>query len=444
MDALPLPPRPNLDQYKKRAKELVSAAQSGDANATRAWAADWLTALSQVLDASKTPNYDSLLKQAIDRLIERVEQRMKTSKGQFALADAQHLIATIHSFENWAAFARHIEAPFSGDTRVREFESAVDAVVYGDLATLRSIVAARPEIVDEHSTRDHHATLLHYVAANGVEDYRQRTPPNAVEIARFLLDSGAKVDALADTYGRDHWQTTMNLLVSSAHPDGAGLMSPLVEVLLDYGAAIDGIKDDESPILTAIDFGYWYAAETLARRGARVDNVITAASLGRVDLINAFVVDKDTLAPGVPLIAPAWRDLAADARTHIEAALVYACRFECVEVATRLLDLGVDAAAADGQKMTALHHAAAHGLIDLTRTLIARGAPLEVENVWGGTVLDSTAYFAEFMPIEGVDYPAIMDVLVDAGANIKVLDDYPAEGTVVPEFLRRRRGATGG
>jgi len=123
MDALPLPPRPNLDQYKKRAKELVSAAQSGDANAIRAWAADWLTALSQVLDASKTPNYDSLLKQAIDRLIERVEQRMKTSKGQFALADAQHLIATIHSFENWAAFARHIEAPFSGDTRVREFES---------------------------------------------------------------------------------------------------------------------------------------------------------------------------------------------------------------------------------------------------------------------------------------------------------------------------------
>lgn len=439
MDALPLPPRPNLDQYKKRAKELVDAARAGDADAIRAWASDWLTALTQALDMTTAPNFPSLLKQAIEVLVDRTQKRIDAAAGGFALADAQHLLATIHGFENWAAFARHVDAPFTGASRGREFEAAVDAVVSGDLATLQRLIAAQPDLVHEHSTREHHATLLHYVAANGVEDYRQRTPPNAVEVARFLLDSGAKVDALADTYGRDHWQTTMNLLVSSAHPDGAGLMSPLVEVLLDYGAAIDGVKDDESPMLTAIDFGYWYAAETLARRGARVDNVITAASLGRVDLVSAFVVDKDTLAPGVPLIAPAWRNLAADARTHIEAALVYACRFECVEVATRLLALGVDAAAADGQKMTALHHAAAHGLIDLARTLIARGAPLEVENVWGGTVLDSTAYFAEFAPIKGVDYPAMLQLLVDAGANIKVLDEYPADGKVVPEFLARLR-----
>ena len=30
----------------------------------------------------------------------------------------------------------------------------------------------------------HRATLLHYVGANGVEAYRQKTPPNATEIAR--------------------------------------------------------------------------------------------------------------------------------------------------------------------------------------------------------------------------------------------------------------------
>ena len=45
------------------------------------------------------------------------------------------------------------------------------------------------------------ATLLHYVAANGVEGYRQLTPPNAVAIADALLDAGADVDALADMYG---------------------------------------------------------------------------------------------------------------------------------------------------------------------------------------------------------------------------------------------------
>ena len=36
--------------------------------------------------------------------------------------------------------------------------------------------------------RRHHATLLHYVGANGVDGYRQRMPANAVEIATILLE----------------------------------------------------------------------------------------------------------------------------------------------------------------------------------------------------------------------------------------------------------------
>ena len=34
-DALPLPPRPNAQQYRKRAKELVKAGKSGDSEAIR-------------------------------------------------------------------------------------------------------------------------------------------------------------------------------------------------------------------------------------------------------------------------------------------------------------------------------------------------------------------------------------------------------------------------
>src|SRR5688572_20331396 len=115
MDALPLPPRPNPDQYKKRAKELVDAARADDAGAVRAWASDWLTALTRALDMTQAPNYASLLRQATDVLVARTTKRIAAAKGAFALADAQHLIATIHGFENWAALARHIEAPFKGD-----------------------------------------------------------------------------------------------------------------------------------------------------------------------------------------------------------------------------------------------------------------------------------------------------------------------------------------
>jgi hypothetical protein len=56
---------------------------------------------------------------------------------------------------------------------------------------------------------------VHYVAANGHEGFHQRTPTNAVEIARLLLEAGAEVDALADMHG--HRRTTMQMLVSSVH-----------------------------------------------------------------------------------------------------------------------------------------------------------------------------------------------------------------------------------
>src|SRR2546426_3442614 len=48
MDALPLPPRPNLEQYKKRAKDLVKACKSRDQGAIRAWATAWIETLDRL------------------------------------------------------------------------------------------------------------------------------------------------------------------------------------------------------------------------------------------------------------------------------------------------------------------------------------------------------------------------------------------------------------
>ena len=40
-DALPLPPRPNLEQYKKLAKDFQHACKSSETGAIRDWAARW-------------------------------------------------------------------------------------------------------------------------------------------------------------------------------------------------------------------------------------------------------------------------------------------------------------------------------------------------------------------------------------------------------------------
>ena len=54
-DALPLPPRPDLDQYKKRAKDLLKASLSSDPAAVRAWAADWIASLVRLSNLTITP-----------------------------------------------------------------------------------------------------------------------------------------------------------------------------------------------------------------------------------------------------------------------------------------------------------------------------------------------------------------------------------------------------
>src|ERR1035438_7912986 len=97
-----------------------------------------------------------------------------------------------------------VEAAGPEGSRGGRFESAVEAVVAGDEPELRRLMRETPSFVRARSTRTahfearvHRATLLHYVAANGVERSRQKTSKNAVAIATILLDAGAEVDALA-------------------------------------------------------------------------------------------------------------------------------------------------------------------------------------------------------------------------------------------------------
>lgn len=416
MDTLPIPARPDVDQYRKRAKDLARAANVGNQHALREWGDHWVRALDRRVEKTSSPFVRASIERAIGHVIHEAQRRAGAS-NHFALSDAQMLIARAHGFPSWGTFVHHLGQLDGPAADAAPFERAADAVVSGDIALLDELLRSHPELARARSARVHHATLLHYLAANGVEDFRQQSPPNAVAVARRLLDAGVEVDALADTYDGGWWQTTMNLLVSSAHPAIAGVQAPLVAVLADAGAALNGLRDDESPLMTALDFGYYSAAQELARHGARVDTVVGAAGLGRDDLIQRFVIDADTLAPGVRLAGPPWRHMSNVACDHIELALVWACKFGQERIAHGLIEKRVDVAAHDGYRMTPLHYAAANGLTALVDELLRRGAPLEVKNQWGGTVLDSTVHFATHMPVAGADYPRMIERLLEAGAD---------------------------
>jgi len=248
------------------------------------------------------------------------------------------------------------------------FEVAADALVAGDFETLAQSIRESPELVRARSSRPHRATLLHYVAANGVEDERQKSPQNAVEMARLLLNAGAEVDALAKMYGGE--QTTMNMLVSSIHPAQAGVQNALVETLLDFGAAIEGVAG--SPLIAALAHGYLGAAQTLAKRGANTDNLVAAAGLGRLSAVTRLLPTSNS--------------------EDRHRALALAAQHGHVEIVRFLLDAGEDPNRFNPPGFhghsTPLHQAVIYGHPDVVRLLLERNARLDIEDtVYHGTPL---------------------------------------------------------
>ncbi|MGH6804872.1 MAG: ankyrin repeat domain-containing protein, partial [Methyloceanibacter sp.] len=191
------------------------------------------------------------------------------------------------------------------------------------------------------------------------------------------LQAGAKVDALAGMYG-GHC-TTMSLLVSSCHPAKAGVQVALLETLLDFGASIEGRGSGQwrSPLMTALAFGYRSAAEALARRGARVDNIAAAAGLGR-------------LADARQLLAT------ADGESR-RRALALAAQHGHVDIVRLLLDAGEDPSRynPDGNHShsTPLHQAVLAGHDAVVRLLVERGARLDIKDtIYQGTPLGWAIY----------------------------------------------------
>src|SRR5215471_21501737 len=294
-DALPLPPHPNLEQYKKLAKDLVHACKSGDPGAIHEWAERWVGTLARLREQEATRQALREIQDAIDR-VERLWHRSQESNEpttRCTLAAAQFFVARCHGFKSWPKFIKHLEALNSVNSPVSQFESAVDAIVAGDIGALKELLRENPGLARARSTREHRSTLLHYVSANGVEDFRQKTPKNIVEIAKLLLDAGADVNAESEAYGGR--SATLGLAATSWHPQAAGVQLPLMELLIEHGAIIDG-PDGGSAVNGCLHNGRGAAAEFFASHGAMLD-LEAAAGVGRLDVVKGFFNDDGTLKP---------------------------------------------------------------------------------------------------------------------------------------------------
>src|SRR5262249_12417329 len=163
-----------LEQYDRQAADLIDAWRVGDRDAAELFKHNHPRFLRS--DASWLPK-------------DRADEDLRAAGLE--LDDARLAVARWYNFGGWPALASFAESVRDRQSPVYRVESAVEAVIDGDMPTLTSALRADPDLVRARSTRvmsyepPHRSTLLHYVAANGVEGYRQRTPPNAVDVAKL-------------------------------------------------------------------------------------------------------------------------------------------------------------------------------------------------------------------------------------------------------------------
>lgn len=378
-----LPATASLTDYEALATMLLERWRSGDPAARRHF--------HQLLPRFRNPKVPWMA-------LPITEEQLRAET--FDMDDARAAVAMAHDFASWDDLARFATAMSDHDPEIYPFECAVEAVVDGDLATLETLLTVDPSLVHQRSRRVttfdppvHGAMLLHYIAANGVENSRQRTPGNAVEIATALLDRGADPNAFAWLYGGKC--TTLALLVSSSHPAAAGVHLPLVELLAARGADLrpSGEGNWTSPVETALVFGFRDSAEMLLRLGAPV-SLAAAAALGRVD--------------------DAARLLTQASAEERHRALALATQSGQVETTRLLLDAGEDPnrfnAPGTHSHTPPIHQAIWNGHLDVVRLLAERGARLDIRDIHHHSTPLGWARYA--------GHTAIVEYLTSIGAPV--------------------------
>jgi ankyrin repeat protein len=262
-----------------------------------------------------------------------------------------------------------------------------------------------------------------------VEGYHQKTPKNAPKVAEVLLKAGAEVDADLDygpmrkRYPERSGSTTLGLVATSCHPAAAGVQIALLDILLQHGAAVDGIPGGWNPLVAALHNGRGEAAAHLARRGARLD-LEGAAGVGRLDVVKGFFTKGSAT------------------KAQMQDGLMWACEYGRARVVDFLLEKGVNVRIQPHGE-TGLHWAAYAGHADTVKTLLKWEAPANIKDKrFGGTPLGWALYGWCERPL-GANHGGYYEVvarLVAAGAVVE--EDWladPDRGFPIPKKVSADR-----
>jgi hypothetical protein len=287
------------------------------------------------------------------------------------------------------------------------FGEAVQALDTGDIERLETLLDEHPWLVSykcylgELYEQGYFsgATLLNHIAGN---PSRCPIPHNIIDITRLLLSRGARDEPPRPKY-------TIGLLLTSKQASEAGVALPLIDLLAEaQGTSLD--LTDKNILNGPLGNGAPATALALIERGARME-IRHAAALGRLDLVQSFFNGNELHSSLIPL-----PEDPTEARLQVVQAFIRACQFGHNSIIEFLLDQGVDPSSQANSGQTGLHYAAHSGQLETVKMLIARNAPLEVKNMYGGTVLGQALWSAYNEPRQ--DHLLIIETLIAAGAQI--------------------------
>ncbi len=340
MPVKPLPPGADLRHLRYQAKDLLQGHTARDPQA-----------------AQRIREFHPRFANASDAAV---------FESGFRLADAQLTIARERGFASWPKLKARVEQPQPADDlslpfqdRIQDpdFRRAVDLLDSGDLEGLTAHLRAHPNLVHQRVRFEggnyfQNPSLLEFVAENPIR--HGKLPANIVEIAKLILDAGAKNDRAAV-------DETLGLVCSGRVPRECGVQIALIDLLCDYGA-------DPNRGMPGVN-GETAAVAALLRRGARLDLPV-AAALGRTD--------------------DARRLLSAASPRDRHRALALSAQFGHIDIVRMLLDAGEDPSRYNPPGFhahsTPLHQAALAGHFAVVRLLAGQGARLDLKDtMWQGT-----------------------------------------------------------
>jgi ankyrin repeat protein len=489
----PLPPRPSLEMQQKRAKNLLRAASTGQPDALQRIRAlhpkppsrDALKLADAQLVVARGYGFESwaALRRKIDSLTKTPVEQFRSAVRSGDSDAARTLL------ERDPEVRAAVNAPLGAFgarpvVMARHNLAVIDVLLeYGADLNLKSEWWAGPfGILESDITPDQAAPLIsrgaivdifaaaHLAMATRVRELVDADPAlvfarggdgktalhcaRSVEIATYLLDRGADIDA-RDV---DHESTPAQYLVRDA-PDVARL-------LVDRGAWFDiflavGLRDKllvarclrDDP--EALDHRVWQGKYATVHKGRpstpeeigdhrgdiyrwvfghNVSVLDAARSLGFDDILQ-FVLQHASPAQRLLAACAAADRAAADAVVVEHPGVVTSLTRDQLrliadkahandtDAVLLMLDLGFDARVPGPDQFEAVRWAAFHGNADMTRRLLRHTPPINVPDPsYGGTLLDNCLYGALHgwsCDSSPCDYATTAELLVDAGERVR-------------------------